>query len=108
MTSTPALRQRAGRRRFRRQPPPVPNWIQFTAILLCVLQAFHGYAPPVGAPMNFTVDYHQRLANQPGTFNCSNVGPQWQFSWLSSISGGPTNGLANAVHDAPDGSQYTY
>jgi len=67
-----------------------------------------GYAPPVGVGMNFTVDYHQRLANQPGTFNYSNLGAQWNCSWMSYIAGGPANSLQNAVQYAPDGSQYAY
>ena len=58
MTSTPALRQRAGRRRFRRQPPPVPKWIQFAAILLCFLQS--DMTNPLG--QNERVEYQENLS----------------------------------------------
>jgi len=66
------------------------------------------YTPPVGPAMNFTVYYHQRLSNQPATFNFSNLGPQWQYSWISYIAGGPTNGQLQAINFTPNGSQYTY
>ena len=66
------------------------------------------YTPGVGMNMAFTVTYHQRQNNQPSSFTASNLGQQWNGSWISSITGGPTNGLSDAVYNAPDGSQYTY
>jgi RHS repeat-associated protein len=67
-----------------------------------------GYTPPIGRDMHFQVTYHQRLSNQPSTFNFSNLGQKWSFNWLSYISGGPTNGLLSATYFEPGGSQYTY
>jgi hypothetical protein len=67
------------------------------------------YTPGVGMSMPFTVHYHQRLGNQPTTFNYSNTGPQWQAGWIGYIADGPTNNNQPvATYHAPDGSQYTY
>ena len=66
------------------------------------------YTPPIGLGMDFTVFYHQRLEEQPATPNFSNLGPNWQFNWMSYISGGPTNGQTAAINVAMDGNPYTY
>lgn len=66
------------------------------------------YQPGVGKNVHFTLSYHQRLTNQPAAFSYSNLGPQWNGSWISYISGGPTSSQSDAIYHAPDGSQYTY
>ena len=67
-----------------------------------------GYSPGVGMGMNFTASYHQRLTDEPTTYNYSNIGSQWHTSWVTYISGGPTSGWSDAVYHATDGSPYTY
>jgi RHS repeat-associated protein len=44
------------------------------------------YTPPVGPGVNFSVNYDHLEENQPATINYSNLGPLWNFSWLSSIT----------------------
>ena len=66
------------------------------------------YSPAVGRAMNFTVSYHQRLTNQPSTFNYSNLGPQWSGGWISSIAGGPTNNQDEATQFTGDSNAYLY
>ena len=66
------------------------------------------YTPGVGMSMNFTVSYHQRLNNEPTSFNYSNLRPQWRGSWISYISDGPANLRVSAVHHGADGNVFTY
>ena len=56
-----------------------------------------GYSPPRGPAINFTVTYNQRDAQQPHTFNYSNLGPKWTFNWLSYVTDDPNNTSANAT-----------
>jgi RHS repeat-associated protein len=65
-----------------------------------------GYTPQVGVPMNFTITYHQRETGQPKF--CSNVGLQWNVSWIECIGGGPPNEQADATFYAGDGNQFIY
>lgn len=44
------------------------------------------YQPPVGPAVYFRVNYSQLEQNQPTTVNFSNIGPLWNFSWISSIT----------------------
>ena len=44
------------------------------------------YEPPVGPVIEFNVNYSQLEKNQPTTLNFSNVGPLWNFSWLSYLT----------------------
>jgi RHS repeat-associated protein len=54
------------------------------------------YNSPRGPSPAFKVVYNQREANQPTTFNYSNLGPKWTFNWLSYVTDdGPDNPTAN-------------
>jgi RHS repeat-associated protein len=67
------------------------------------------YAPGVGPSMAYTIAYHQRYTSVAGgTPNYSNMGPQWHYSWLSYIEGGPSNQQEQAVEHDTAGNQYTY
>lgn len=44
------------------------------------------YTPPVGPSMVFAIGYNHREAGQPTTFTYPNFGPNWNFSWVSSLT----------------------
>jgi RHS repeat-associated protein len=44
------------------------------------------YNSPRGPSTDLKVVYNQREANQPNTFNYSNLGPKWTFGWLSYVT----------------------
>jgi RHS repeat-associated protein len=44
---------------------------------------------PVGSQVGFTATYNQNEANQPASFYYSNLGPLWDYSWLSYITDNP-------------------
>lgn len=46
---------------------------------------------PVGPQVAFTVHYTQRDPGQPVTFTYSNLGPKWNFDWLSYIQDDPAS-----------------
>jgi RHS repeat-associated protein len=67
------------------------------------------YTPGVGGSMPFTISYHERLTSPSGvTPNYSNLGPQWRYSWLSFIEGGPPNQQEQAVQHTSNGSEYPF
>ena len=54
------------------------------------------YTSPRGPSTAFKVVYNQREANQPASFNYSNLGPKWTFNWLSYVTDdGPSSPPAN-------------
>jgi RHS repeat-associated protein len=67
-----------------------------------------GYLPPVGPPVEFTVRYNQRDANQPANFNYSSFSPKWTCDWISYISDNPRDPLANAKYYARGGGARTF
>lgn len=50
-----------------------------------------GYRPPYGLPVNFTLVYAQREANQPSNFNYTNAGPKWNLDWVRYVIDNPAN-----------------
>lgn len=49
-----------------------------------------GYTPQKGGlPMQVSLFYNQREAEQPATFGFSNVGPKWSFTWMKSFKENP-------------------
>ena len=43
------------------------------------------YAPPRGAPIDFSVQYSQHEASQPAVFTSWNLGPKWTSQWSSYV-----------------------
>lgn len=43
------------------------------------------YVPPFGPPVDFGLTYNQREASLPGTFDFSNLGPNWTHNWLGFV-----------------------
>lgn len=66
------------------------------------------YHSPFGPAMGFTVTYNQREANQPATFNYSNLGQKWTFNWLSYVTDDPTHPASNATVYVRGGGTETY
>jgi RHS repeat-associated protein len=66
------------------------------------------YTPAYGPPVQFTISYSQREANQPSTFNYSNLGPLWTFSFLTYITDNPQNQQANVTQYLSGGGTLTY
>lgn len=52
------------------------------------------YQPPFGPDVAFRVNYSQLEQNQPTTLNFSNVGPLWNFNWVSSLTFDSNNAFA--------------
>lgn len=52
------------------------------------------YNSPRGPSNDFTVVYNHREANQPATFNYSNLGPKWTFNWLSYVTDNGPGGVS--------------
>jgi RHS repeat-associated protein len=48
-----------------------------------------GYTPPKGPPVTVLIDYNQREAGQPATFNSFNVSQKWNMNWLAYIEDDP-------------------
>ena len=44
-----------------------------------------GYNPPIGPSVNFVATFNQFEANQPASFNYSNLGPLWIHNWMSYV-----------------------
>lgn len=53
------------------------------------------YNSPRGPSTDFKVVYNQREANQPTTFDHSNLGPKWTFNWLSYVTDDPEDDQVN-------------
>ncbi len=53
------------------------------------------YQPPVGPAVAFHVNYDHLEQNQPSTRNFSNLGPKWNFSWLSYLTFDSNNARAH-------------
>jgi RHS repeat-associated protein len=66
-----------------------------------------GYRPPYGYPVNFMVTYAQREASQPSNFNYSNLGPKWNFNWLTCLIDDPAN-PATGSQATPGGGTVAY
>lgn len=54
-----------------------------------------GYAPPVGPPIKFIVNYNETESDQPANFTYGNLGPQWSFNYLAYITDDPSSLSAN-------------
>jgi RHS repeat-associated protein len=54
------------------------------------------FSPPRGSPVEFTVTYNQREANQPAGFTYSNFGDKWTCNWIGYIT---DSGASNPVGD---------
>ena len=78
-------------------PPPSPPCPMAQYTIQAMLVSLHiwdtpvGYVPPRGLDMHFQLEYNQREAFQPTTFNYSNLGQKWTFNWLSYITDDPNN-----------------
>jgi YD repeat-containing protein len=53
------------------------------------------YDPPIGPEISFDVNYDSMEENQPATIDFSNLGPLWNFSWLSTITFDSTDAYVN-------------
>jgi RHS repeat-associated protein len=69
------------------KPCGMAHWV-FDAMLasLNITDSPMGYEPPIGPEIAFSVNYDAMEENQPSTVNFSNLGPLWNFSWLSTIT----------------------
>ena len=89
-----------------------PNMASYSiyeaATSLCVQDTPVYYTPAYGPPVQFTISYSQREANQPSSFNYSNLGPLWTFSFLSYITDNPQNQQANVTQYLSGGGTLTY
>jgi len=62
------------------------------------------FASPVGPPVAFTAVYNQTEADQPANFYYSNLGPLWDFGWLSYVTDNPgTPGADVSLYGAGGG-----
>jgi len=50
-----------------------------------------GHAPPLGPDVYFRAAYNQNEANQPAVFYYSNLGPYWDFNWLTYVVDNPNS-----------------
>ena len=93
-------------------PSTSPNMASYSiyeaATSLCVQDTPVYYTPAYGAPVQFTISYSQREANQPSTFNYSNMGPLWTFSFLTYITDDPQNQQADVNQYLSGGGTLTY
>ena len=62
-----------------------------------------GYVPPVGPAVEFTATYNQREATQPQNFDYSNLGPKWNFNWLSYLKDGNSQSANVTLYPAGGG-----
>jgi len=60
--------------------------IQFALANLHIFDTPISYNAPYGPSVQIQVDYNHRDAAQPSTFNFSNFGKQWTFTWLSYVT----------------------
>jgi len=94
--------------------PPCPNTgmcgANFHSMVLSLnlVDTPVGYAPPKGPSVFVTLTYNQREANQPATFNFSNVSPKWTTNWLSYIQDDPTSAGANVLRYVAGGGSLNY
>ncbi len=59
------------------------------------------YFPPRGPVIDFTVNYSQREMNQPMSFGYANLGPRWNFNWISTLTFGSDSAT---IHNGTGGS----
>lgn len=57
--------------------------MEFASVSLMLSDTPVGYAPPVGPTIEFVASYNHR--ESAPTANISNLGPKWNFSWLTFI-----------------------
>ena len=82
--------------------PMTPSNPMATYFIHLMLVSLHiedtpiAYKSPVGPSPAFRVAYNQREANQPTTFDYSNLGPKWTFDWLSYVKDNPADPSADA------------
>lgn len=67
-----------------------------------------GYTPPRGYPVDFQLTYSQQDTYQPATCSFSNVGPLWNFGWLSYITDDPANPGQSVTSRSGIGGQSSY
>jgi YD repeat-containing protein len=82
--------------------------VHLMPVSLTIMDTPVGYSPPVGPPVQFTVRYNQRDANQPANFAYSGFSPKWTCDWISYISDNPQNPLANVKYYARGGGARTF
>src|SRR5262249_26855782 len=63
---------------------------------------------PVGPQISFTATYNQLEANQPASFYYSNLGPLWDFGWLTYITDNPNSPTADVSLYADGGGTLLY
>jgi len=71
--------------------------IQLALVNLHISDTPVGYSPARGPAIDFQVNYNHREANQPETFNYSNLGRLWTFKWLSYVNDNNNTGLDASV-----------
>jgi RHS repeat-associated protein len=67
-----------------------------------------GYSPPRGPAVRFALSYNHREAFQPQTFNYSNVGAKWNYSWQSYLEDDPVTPSQPVSVYLRNGGQETY
>ena len=66
-----------------------------------------GYSPPLGPVVYFIANYNQLEPNQPATFYYSNIGPLWDFNWLTYVTDNPMSPGANVtIYEGGGGTIY--
>jgi RHS repeat-associated protein len=66
------------------------------------------FIPPRGPPINFTVTYNQREANQPANFSYSNLGQKWTCDWISYVKDNGTDTPADVEYYVSGGGTEIY
>jgi RHS repeat-associated protein len=66
------------------------------------------FTPPRGIPVDFTITYNQREANQPSTFTYSNFGQKWTHNWLAYIKDNPSVPNADVEYYVEGGGTETF
>ena len=67
-----------------------------------------GYTPPVGPPVETTITYNEREADQPVVFNNFNVGQKWTLNWISWIQDDPNAPGSQVLRFAAGGGGWPY
>ncbi len=62
-----------------------------------------GYRPPRGPAMRFGITYNSREDFQPSTFTFPNLGPRWNFDWLSYVEDDDPNLNGSTIRVAERG-----
>jgi RHS repeat-associated protein len=66
------------------------------------------YAPAFGPAIDFTATYNQRENQDSQTLSYSNLGPKWNFNWLSYVTVNPLNPSGNVALHAVGGGVELY